>query len=93
MPCERLPDRLKTRERLVKKSDSDVPVFVLCGGLGTRLREETEVRPKPMVPVGNHPDPLAHHADLCRITVFAVSSSVWVTRPRSSSLTSSIMRP
>ncbi len=34
---------------------SDVPVFVLCGGLGTRLREETEVRPKPMVPVGNRP--------------------------------------
>ncbi|WP_337176261.1 glucose-1-phosphate cytidylyltransferase [Paludisphaera sp.] len=34
---------------------SDVPVFVLCGGLGTRLREETELRPKPMVPVGNRP--------------------------------------
>jgi glucose-1-phosphate cytidylyltransferase len=23
--------------------------------LGTRLREETEIRPKPMVPIGNHP--------------------------------------
>lgn len=34
---------------------SKVPVFVLCGGLGTRLREETELRPKPMVPIGNHP--------------------------------------
>lgn len=34
---------------------SEVPVFVLCGGLGTRLREETEVRPKPMVPVGSRP--------------------------------------
>ncbi len=34
---------------------SDVPVFVLCGGLGTRLREETELRPKPMVPVGGRP--------------------------------------
>ena len=33
----------------------NVPVFILCGGLGTRLREETELRPKPMVPVGNHP--------------------------------------
>lgn len=33
----------------------DVPVFILCGGLGTRLKEETEFRPKPMVPVGNHP--------------------------------------
>jgi len=34
---------------------ADVPVFVLCGGLGTRLREETELRPKPMVPIGNRP--------------------------------------
>jgi len=33
----------------------DVPVFVLCGGLGTRLREETDVRPKPMVTIGNRP--------------------------------------
>ncbi len=36
-------------------SPSDVPVFVLCGGLGTRLREETELRPKPMVPIGGRP--------------------------------------
>lgn len=34
---------------------SDVPVFVLCGGLGTRLREQTEFMPKPMVPVGHRP--------------------------------------
>ncbi|HTP30204.1 MAG TPA: sugar phosphate nucleotidyltransferase, partial [Anaeromyxobacteraceae bacterium] len=34
---------------------SEVPVFVLCGGLGTRLREETELRPKPMVLVGSRP--------------------------------------
>ena len=27
-------------------------VVILCGGLGTRLREETEFRPKPMVPIG-----------------------------------------
>ncbi len=30
-------------------------VVILCGGLGTRLREETEYRPKPMVPIGNRP--------------------------------------
>ncbi len=30
-------------------------VVILCGGLGTRLREETEYRPKPMVPVGERP--------------------------------------
>ncbi len=28
---------------------------ILCGGLGTRLREETEYRPKPMVNIGNRP--------------------------------------
>jgi glucose-1-phosphate cytidylyltransferase len=39
----------------MKPDPSNVPVFILCGGLGTRLREETEFRPKPMVPVGNQP--------------------------------------
>jgi glucose-1-phosphate cytidylyltransferase len=33
----------------------DVPVFILCGGLGTRFREETELRPKPMITIGNRP--------------------------------------
>jgi glucose-1-phosphate cytidylyltransferase len=32
-----------------------IPIFVLCGGLGTRIKEEAEFRPKPMVPLGNHP--------------------------------------
>lgn len=34
---------------------STIPVFILCGGLGTRIKEETTLRPKPMVPIGNHP--------------------------------------
>lgn len=33
----------------------DTPVFILCGGIGTRLKEETEFRPKPMVPIGEYP--------------------------------------
>ncbi len=37
----------------------EIPVFILCGGLGTRLKEETEFRPKPMVPVG--PQPIMWH--------------------------------
>ncbi|MCS7048069.1 MAG: glucose-1-phosphate cytidylyltransferase [Verrucomicrobiae bacterium] len=30
-------------------------VVILCGGLGTRLAEETEVKPKPMVEIGGRP--------------------------------------
>ena len=30
-------------------------VVILCGGQGTRLREETETRPKPMVEIGGRP--------------------------------------
>ncbi|MEW6614430.1 MAG: glucose-1-phosphate cytidylyltransferase [Thermodesulfobacteriota bacterium] len=30
-------------------------VAILCGGFGTRLREETEIRPKPMVEIGGMP--------------------------------------
>jgi glucose-1-phosphate cytidylyltransferase len=30
-------------------------VVIFCGGLGTRLREETEFRPKPMVNIGTRP--------------------------------------
>jgi glucose-1-phosphate cytidylyltransferase len=32
-----------------------IPVVVLAGGHGTRLREETAVRPKPMVEIGGKP--------------------------------------
>lgn len=32
-----------------------VKVVILCGGFGTRLREETELRPKPMVEIGGKP--------------------------------------
>ena len=34
---------------------SSVPIFILCGGLGTRMKEETEYKPKPMVEVGGEP--------------------------------------
>ncbi len=34
---------------------AEMPVVILCGGQGTRLREETEHRPKPMVEIGGKP--------------------------------------
>lgn len=32
-----------------------IKVIILCGGLGTRLKEETEFKPKPLVMVGSKP--------------------------------------
>ena len=32
-----------------------IPVVILCGGMGTRLAEQTEVRPKPLVEIGGRP--------------------------------------
>ncbi|WKN48577.1 glucose-1-phosphate cytidylyltransferase [Nocardioides sp. Arc9.136] len=34
---------------------ADVPVVILCGGMGTRLREATEKLPKPLVDIGGRP--------------------------------------
>jgi glucose-1-phosphate cytidylyltransferase len=36
-------------------ADARMPVVILCGGMGTRLTEETEVRPKPLVEIGGRP--------------------------------------
>ena len=30
-------------------------VVILCGGLGSRLSEETKIKPKPMVKIGKYP--------------------------------------
>lgn len=32
-----------------------IPVVIFCGGQGTRMKEETEFRPKPMVKIGDKP--------------------------------------
>ena len=39
----------------MSEGGASVKVVILCGGLGTRLREETEYRPKPMVEIGGRP--------------------------------------
>src|SRR3989344_6982666 len=37
------------------RTKSRMKVVILCGGKGTRLREETEFRPKPLVKIGSMP--------------------------------------
>lgn len=34
---------------------NQIPIVILCGGRGTRLKEETEVIPKPLVKIGDKP--------------------------------------
>ncbi|HEX2467321.1 MAG TPA: glucose-1-phosphate cytidylyltransferase [Solirubrobacterales bacterium] len=38
-----------------RTSPDEMPVVILSGGMGTRLREETEKVPKPLVPIGEKP--------------------------------------
>jgi NDP-sugar pyrophosphorylase family protein len=44
---------------MLKQKDTEmiknIPVVILCGGMGSRLAEYTEVRPKPLVEVGGKP--------------------------------------
>ena len=43
------------REEHSAGGPQSVKVVILCGGLGTRLREETEFRPKPLAELGGRP--------------------------------------
>ena len=55
---------------------------ILAGGLGTRLREETDVRPKPMVEIGGRPILWHIMKHLRRPRVPTSSSSRSATGPR-----------
>lgn len=48
-------DRMQTKEKLKREKRRKMNVVILCGGIGTRLREETMFKPKAMVMIGNRP--------------------------------------
>ncbi len=39
----------------MSQNETMPPLMILCGGKGTRLRDVTELLPKPMVPIGEQP--------------------------------------
>ena len=40
---------------MTQPDPADIPVVVLCGGQGTRIREASEKLPKPLIDIGNQP--------------------------------------
>jgi len=38
-----------------KAKNKKMPVVILCGGMGSRLSEQTEIRPKPLIEIGGKP--------------------------------------
>lgn len=53
MPDEAM-DRIEVIDRPAPRLH-EMSAVILCGGMGTRLREETEFKPKPMVEIGGKP--------------------------------------
>ena len=47
--------RLWNTQETLTKSGNYMKAVILCGGMGTRLKEETEYKPKPMVEIGDKP--------------------------------------
>ena len=39
----------------IKSKEKKIKVVILCGGKGTRIIEETQTKPKPMIMIGNEP--------------------------------------
>lgn len=46
---------MQSNDRPISYDPAEIPVVILCGGMGTRLREASEKLPKPLVDVGGKP--------------------------------------
>ena len=40
--------------------------LILAGGLGTRISEETHLKPKPMIEIGGKPHSVTYHENVLR---------------------------
>lgn len=45
----------ENKRNMLVTASKKIPVVILCGGMGTRLAEQTEIRPKPLVEIGGRP--------------------------------------
>jgi len=46
-------ERLRNRKEPIRRIEKNIPVIIMAGGLGTRLKPYTEIIPKPLIPVGS----------------------------------------
>ena len=54
---------LNSSGRIKNEFDTDIPIVMMAGGLGTRLSPYTNILPKPLIPIGDYP--IAEHIIKC----------------------------